>query len=152
MALFAPSEYGKVSTVHEKFMKWIHNGKIKKLFELIRNEYLIKSDAFNNWYAVDTSHSKAPYTKYSGKSPTDRGKRGIKKNLIIDSRGAPLAIGVAPTNKHDSQMLLEILESIKSIRRANLSIIAADSDSNQLRKIAAKDRFILINVTTKIVL
>ena len=34
-----PSEYGKVATVHGKFIRWIRNGKIKKLFELIRNEY-----------------------------------------------------------------------------------------------------------------
>ena len=146
-----PGEYGKVSTVHGKFMKWIRNGKIQKLFALIRNEYLLKSDAFNNWYAVDTSYSKAPYAKYSGKNPTDRGKRGIKKNLAIDSRGAPLAVCVGPANQHDSQTLLEILKLVKQIKRSNLSIIAADSayDSNELRKAASKDGFVLHASTNK---
>jgi transposase len=146
-----PSEYGKVSTVHGKFTKWIRDGKIQRLFEMIRNEYLLKSDAFKNWYAVDTSYSKAPYAKYSGKNPTDRGKRGIKKNLAIDSRGAPLAVGVGPANQHDSQTLLEILSLVKSTQRATLSIVAADSayDSDKLRKSALKEGFLLHASTNK---
>ena len=148
---FLPCEYGKVSTVHGKFMKWIREGKIQRVFEMIRNEYLLKTDAFKNWYAVDTSYSKAPYAKYSGKNPTDRGKRGIKKNLAIDSRGAPLAVGIGPANQHDSQTLLEILALVKSIKQSALSIVAADSayDSNKLRKAASKSGFVLHASTNK---
>lgn len=146
-----PQEYGKVSTIHGKFIKWIREGKIQKIFEMIRNEYIFKSDAFKNWYAVDTSYSKAPYAKYGGKNPTDRGKKGIKKNLVIDSRGAPLAVGVGPANQHDSQTLLEILTTVKSIKQSKLSIVAADSayDSKKLRTAASKDGFILHASTNK---
>jgi putative transposase len=146
-----PAEYGKVSTVHGKFMKWIRDEKIQRVFEMIRNEYLLKSDAFDNWYAVDTSYSKAPYAKYGGRNPTDRGKRGIKKNLAIDSQGAPLAIGVGPANQHDSQTLLEILITIKQIQKTALSIVALDSayDSKKLRTDAAKIGFVLHASTNK---
>lgn len=146
-----PNEYGKTSTVHGKFMRWIREGKIQSIFEMIRKEYLLKSDAFKNWYAVDTSYSKAPYAKYSGRNPTDRGKRGIKKNLAIDSRGAPLAVGVVPANQHDSQTLLEILALVKSIQQSKISIVAADSayDSKRLRKAASREGFVLHASTNK---
>lgn len=140
-----PSEYGKVSTIHGKFMRWIREGRIQSIFENVRNEYLLVTDAFKNWYAVDTSYCKAPYAKNSGKNPTDRGKRGIKKNLAIDSRGAPLAVGIAPANRHDSKTLLDIIKSIKQIKRSLFSIVAADSayDAKGLRSESLKDGFIL---------
>jgi putative transposase len=142
---FLPKEYGKVSTVHGKFMKWIRDGRIQMIFETIRNEYLLLSEAFKNWYAVDTSYTKAPYANYGGKNPTDRGKQGIKKNLVVDSNGAPLAVGVGPANQHDSKTLLEILLKIKPIKQAEISIVAADSayDSKKLRKEAANNGFVL---------
>lgn len=146
-----PHEYGKASTIHGKFMKWIREGKIQSIFEKMRNEYLLKTSAFKNWYAVDTSYCKAPYAKNSGRNPTDRGKRGLKKNLAIDSRGAPLAIGIAPANKHDSKTLLDILGSIQKIKRSDLSIIAADSayDAKHLRSEALKNGFLLHASTNK---
>jgi transposase len=146
-----PQEYGKKSTVHGKFMKWVRDGKIQKFFEIIRETYLLKTDAFKNWYAVDTSYCKAPYAKKGGRNPTDRGKRGVKKNLAVDSLGAPLAVGVHPANQHDSKTLQEILASLKPIQRDILSIVAADSayDSKAQRIDAAKDGFVLHASTNK---
>ena len=44
-----PSEYGKASTVHGKFMKWIRDGRIQALFDAMRKEYLLKSDAISSF-------------------------------------------------------------------------------------------------------
>ena len=49
------------------------------------------------------AYSKAPLAvDWSGKNPTDRGKRGVKRNIIVDINGASLAITTGPTNRHDS--------------------------------------------------
>jgi putative transposase len=37
----------------------------------------------------------------TGKNPTDRGKSGSKVHLLVDERGAPLAIFITGANEHD---------------------------------------------------
>ena len=146
-----PRCYGAKSTVHGKYMKWINTGLIQKAFEAMRNLYLANSKAFSNWLATDTSSCKAPYANFSGKNPTDRAKRGVKKNILCDSRGAPLVLTVAPANRHDSKTLLELLDLAKEIKADALVIIAADSayDSKRLKKSAADRGFVLHAATNK---
>ena len=146
-----PSEYGKPSTVHGKYMRWIKKGKIQKIFEIIRKIYLEATNAFENWYASDTSSCKAPYAKYSGKNPTDRAKRGVKKSILVDSLGAPLAVDSFPANQHDSKMLLSLLSDIKPVMKSLIAVVALDSayDSKELREEAIKSGFILHASTNK---
>ena len=37
----------------------------------------------------------------TGRNPTDRGKSGSKIHLLVDERGAPLAIWITGANEHD---------------------------------------------------
>ncbi len=146
-----PKQYGPKSTVHGKFLRWVKTGIINEIFEAARRIYLLKTDAFPNWLATDTSSCKAPYAKFSGKNPTDRAKRGIKKNILVDSRGAVLGIGVAAANQHDSKSFNEILGFAKSIKQSGLLIIAADSayDSIKLKREAARQEIVLYAATNK---
>jgi putative transposase len=47
-----------------------------------------------------------------GKNPTDRGKKGTKKSLLVEGSGGPLAIVVAGANVHDTKLLEATLEAI----------------------------------------
>jgi putative transposase len=47
-----------------------------------------------------------------GPNPTDRGKNGTKTSILVDGKGGPLAVTLAPANVHDSQLLEETLDSI----------------------------------------
>lgn len=47
-----------------------------------------------------------------GRNPTDRGKRGTKKSILVEARGGPLAIVIAGANVHDVMLLAATLESI----------------------------------------
>ncbi len=140
-----PREFGKPTTVHGKFMKWTREGLIEKIFKTARHDYLEVSDAFNNWVAIDTSSCKASFARCGGKKPTDRGKRGIKKNITVDSRGAPLAVAIAPANQHDSKTLLNPLRQLRDIFKHGYTIIAADSayHSKELVKMCAKHGFVV---------
>ena len=146
-----PRKYGPTSTVHGKFLRWIKAGIINEIFEAARYVYLLKTDAFPNWLATDTSSCKAPYAKFSGKNPTDRAKQGIKKNILVDSRGAVLGVGAASANQHDSKLFGEILDLAKPIKKAGLLIIAADSayDSAKLKQEAARRGIVLYAATNK---
>lgn len=50
--------------------------------------------------------------KKTGKNPTDRGKLGVKRSVVTDSRGVPLGIALAGANVHDAKLLRETLRSI----------------------------------------
>jgi IS5 family transposase len=41
----------------------------------------------------------------------DRGKRGIKRSVAVDSEGIPLAVITAPANRHDSPLLSDTLDT-----------------------------------------
>ncbi len=146
-----PSYYGKPSTVHGKLMQWAKNGFCKKMFEYLRSSYFEKSVAFKNWLAIDTSSCKAPFARDGGKSPVDRSKRGIKKSIACDSRGTILAVCLAPGNMHDSKTFNDIFDDIKNIKRASITVIAADSayGAKKHREKAAQNGFILHHATKK---
>ena len=61
--------------------------------------------------AVDCCITKAPCGgEKAGRSPVDRGKRGIKRSMAVDASGIPLGAVSAPANRHDSPLLVPTLE------------------------------------------
>ena len=48
----------------------------------------------------------------TGRNPTDRGKSGTKKSLLVEERGGPLAVAIAGANVHDAKLLAETLEAV----------------------------------------
>ena len=54
------------------------------------------------WQAVDSRSCAAPLGgSETGKNPTNRAKLGSKIHLLVDQRGAPLAIDISGANQHD---------------------------------------------------
>jgi len=147
-----PEKYGHPSTVHGKFMKWTRAGLIKRIHATTRKKYSKVSKAFKNWLAVDTSTAKAPYAAFAGKNSTDRGKHGIKKNMITDSKGAPLVVSIGSASPHDSKTLMTVVNLLKELKNPKaLSILAADSayDDKKLRKATAELGIVLHAATNK---
>jgi transposase len=54
--------------------------------------------------------------KATGKDPTNRGKLGTKRHLIVDRTGLPLAVTVSGANVHDSKLLEETVDAILPLR------------------------------------
>ena len=52
----------------------------------------------------------------TGANPTDRGKLGTKRHIIVDRNGIPLAITVSAANVHDSKMMLPTIDALEPIR------------------------------------
>jgi len=66
--------------------------------------------------AVDCCVTKAPFgDEKSGKSPVDRGKRGIKRSTVVDAGGVPLGTITAPANRHDSPLLSDTLRTLERL-------------------------------------
>jgi len=53
----------------------------------------------------------------TGPNPTDRGKQGSKRHLVVDKGGVPLAVRHTAANMHDSKMLEEMVDAVEPIRR-----------------------------------
>lgn len=54
-----------------------------------------------------------------GPNPADRGKGGIKRHLITDRRGIPLAVRLTGANRHESTVFEELLDAIPPIKRSS---------------------------------
>ena len=52
----------------------------------------------------------------TGPNPTDRGKSGTKRHVVVDRRGIPLAICQSAANVHDSKMLEETVDAIPALK------------------------------------
>jgi transposase len=52
----------------------------------------------------------------TGKDPTNRGKLGTKRHVVVDRQGVPLAVTITGANVHDSKRLEEALDAIPPLR------------------------------------
>lgn len=50
--------------------------------------------------------------KKTGRNPTDRGKLGVKRSVLIDGRGVPLGVAVDGANVHDQKLVEATLDSV----------------------------------------
>jgi transposase len=61
--------------------------------------------------------SRAFWGAKTGPNPTDRGKNGSKRHLIVDGQGTPLAIEHTGANVHDSEMAIDLVDGIPPIKQ-----------------------------------
>ena len=90
------------SVLHERFQTWQEQGLFEKLFRKMVKYYARECKIGWKWQSVDSMMSPAPLGgSETGRNPTDRGKSGSKIHLLVDERGAPLAIFITGANEHD---------------------------------------------------
>jgi transposase len=53
----------------------------------------------------------------TGPNPTDRGKNGSKRHLIVDGQGTPLAVEHTGANVHDSEVAMTLVDAIPRIKQ-----------------------------------
>jgi putative transposase len=107
-----PDYYGHPTTVHGRFRIWVKSGVFDQILLksiTIAVQFLGSPEAFFS----DTSSIKAPLANFSGKNPTDRAKRGVKKGIVIDWNKIILSVLIDSANRHDSKLLMPHIEHIK---------------------------------------
>jgi Transposase DDE domain len=68
--------------------------------------------------AVDGGVTKAPGGgEVAGRSPVDRGKRGLKRSVATDGAGLPLHLVAAGANRHDAPLLEPTLAGLDQLDR-----------------------------------
>jgi len=56
-----------------------------------------------------------PGGQETGPNPTDRGKLGSKRHIVVDARGVPLAVAVSGANRHDSMVFDSLIDAIPAV-------------------------------------
>ncbi len=101
------------TTLRRRRDEWIDFGVMDALEDVAREAY----DGFIGLelahVAVDGCITKAPCGgERAGRSPVDRGKRGLKRSTAVDAQGIPLGVITAPANRHDSPLLADTLDAV----------------------------------------
>jgi putative transposase len=109
----APAQYGSGKTVHKYFQYWTRIGVFRRMWAAGLTDYDELKGIAWKWQAADGTMTKAPLGGgKTGPNPTDRAKRGTKRSLLVDERGAPLGIVVSGANTPDGKLLEATLESM----------------------------------------
>jgi len=65
------------------------------------------------WQSIDSGTRPAPLGgTETGKNPTDHGKSGSKIHILVDEKGAPLALHITGANEHDKWSADDLLAGI----------------------------------------
>ena len=84
--------FGASSSLHARFQAWQKTGLWQQMFEVFVRDYHQRRGIQWTWQALDSKSVAAPLGgEQTGKNPTDRGKLGSKRHILVDGRGAPLA-------------------------------------------------------------
>ena len=134
------------SVVHERFQRWRQMGLFEKLLKWMAEHYAKESGGISwKWQAMDSKNSPAPLGgEKTGKNPTDRGKRGVKMNLLVDQSGAPLSVVLSGANRHDKVSAVELIVSIALKRPAQKEQhLCADQayDASDVREFASSEGY-----------
>jgi putative transposase len=108
-----PRELGASSTVHDRFQEWQRAGFFHALWAAGLGQYDELWGLEWTWQAADGVMTKAPFGgAATGPNPTDRGKRGTKRSMLVEGAGLPLAVAVAGANRNDMTLLAVTLDGM----------------------------------------
>jgi putative transposase len=112
-----PKEFGSGKTAHRYFQRWVRAGVFKRLWQAGLSEYDELKGLDWKWQAADGAMTKAPLGgEKTGKNPTDRGKVGTKRSLLVNAQGLPLGIVVRGANTPDGRLLDATLHAVPIAR------------------------------------
>lgn len=101
------------TTLRRRRDEWIALGVMEELRTLALAAYDRLIGLALDGVAVDGCITKAPCGgEVAGRSPVDRGKRGLKRSVAVDANGIPLGAVPAPANRPDSPLLEPTLDAL----------------------------------------
>jgi putative transposase len=108
-----PRSMAAPSTAHLRFEQWVQAGVFHKLWTLGLMQSYLEGKLDFSWQSIDGCQTKAPLGGLAtGPNPTDRGKSGVKRNLLTDTGGLPIGLVVSGANVHDKTQVQAVLESM----------------------------------------
>jgi len=108
-----PKEFPNDRSVHRTFQRWVRLMVLDRIWAVLVEGCAELGGVDWQWQAADAALSKARCGgDQIGANPTDRGKNGVKRSLLVEADGGPLAVVVGPANRHDTKLLAATLEAV----------------------------------------
>lgn len=126
------------TTLRRRRDEWIDLGVMDELEEMARESYDRVVGLELSEVAIDCCITKAPCGgEKAGRSPVDRGKRGMKRSVAVDATGIPLGAVTAPANRHDSPLLAPTLGVLETLGLPEWASVHLDRgyDSKAIRRL-----------------
>ncbi|MDL5247494.1 IS5 family transposase [Leptospira weilii] len=116
-----PTMFGSKSTLHRRFQEWVVAGVFDKIEREALKLYKRSVKIRTKRMAVVGSFARfSQRGAFTGPNPTDRGKRGVKRHILVDRRGAPVAFVIASAGTHDSKLLFPNLKKFIILRNSKV--------------------------------
>jgi transposase len=116
------------SVLHARFQTWQREGRFAKMMHILVQFYARTRRVHWQWQAIDSRLCAAPLGgEATGKNPTDRAKCGTKLHLLVDGRGAPLAVHVTGANRHDKCGVVAVVIAVVVRRPSSRQHLCADA-------------------------
>ncbi|GHE14592.1 transposase [Streptomyces alanosinicus] len=104
------------TTIRNRRDEWMELGLFVRLKQIALDAYDRVVGLVLDQIAVDGAITKAPGGgEAAGRSPVDRGKRGMKRSGMSDGYGIPLGRILAGANRHDSPLLAPTLDLLDGL-------------------------------------
>ena len=101
------------SVMHDRFQSWRAAGVFDNILIEMVKYYADQLGIGWQWQSVDSGTRPSPLGgSETGKNPTDRGKQGSKIHILVDEKGAPLALRITGANQHDKWSADDLIEAI----------------------------------------
>jgi putative transposase len=108
-----PEEFGDDSSIHRWFQRWCRNGVFERVWAVLVQECDGLGAVDWKWQSADGMLGKSRFGgDKTGRNPTDRGKKGTKKSVLVDADGGPLGAAIAGANVPDCKLLDETIEAV----------------------------------------
>jgi len=109
--------FGPPSTVYHYFSRACEEGIFLNVWEKALEVYDELKGLDWKWQSVDGAMTKAPLGgEATGKNPTDRGKLGTKRSVLVEGKGIPIAIVSDGANRNDMKLLGQTLDAVVTER------------------------------------
>ena len=101
------------STAHNRFQVWVQAGVFLKLWQVGVEQFDELCGINWDWLSMDGAMTKAPLGgEKTGPNPTGRGKSGVKRSVLTEGHGVPLAVEIEGANRHDMKLTRPTLAGI----------------------------------------
>ena len=101
------------STAHDRFQVWVEAGVFLKLWQAGVEQFDELCGIDWDWLSMDGAMTKAPLGgEKTGPNPTDRGKSGVKRSVLTEGHGVPIAVEIEGANRHDMKLTRPTIESL----------------------------------------
>lgn len=99
-------------TAHDRFQEWVAAGVFLKLWDAGVEQFEDLHGIDWEWLSMDGALTKAPLGEKTGRNPTDRGKRGVKRSLLTEGHGVPIGLTIEGANRHAMKLVQATIESL----------------------------------------